>query len=173
MKPMAGKIFFTAVSVLYPVIVYCGYRYLGLSPRRLSLMLLALAFYHFLNFTRSKSQVERGRTGIFVVLILVCALVAFLADNILFVKFYPVLVNLSFLSFFGFTLWRPPSFAFRMACLHDKSLETSPSFNAVERYCQKVTSAWCVFFVVNGSIAALTVFVGSDKIWIHARTGRL
>lgn len=165
MKPVAGKIFFTAVSVLYPVIVYCGYRYWGLSPRRLSLMLLALAFYHFLNFTRSKSQVERGRTGIFVVLILVCALVAFLADNILFVKFYPVLVNLSFLSFFGFTLWRPPSFAFRMACLHDKSLETSPSFNAVERYCQKVTIAWCVFFVVNGSIAALTVFVSSDKIW--------
>ena len=109
MKQMAGKIFFTAISVLYPVIVYCGYRYWGLSPRRLSLMLLALGFYHFLNFTRSKSQVERGRTGIFVVLILVCALVAFFADNILFVKFYPVLVNLSLLSFFGFTLWRPPS----------------------------------------------------------------
>ncbi len=165
MKPVAGKIFFTAISVLYPVIVYCGYRYWGLSPRRLSLMLLALAFYHFLNFTRSKSQVERGRTGIFVVLILVCALVAFLADNILFVKFYPVLVNLSLLSFFGFTLWRPPSFAFRMASLHNKSLENSPSLKSVERYCQKVTIAWCVFFVVNGSIAAFTVFVGSDKIW--------
>ena len=165
MKPVAGKIFFTAISVLYPVIVYCGYRYWGLSPRRLSLMLLALAFYHFLNFTRSKSQVERGRTGIFVVLILVCALVAFLADNILFVKFYPVLVNLSLLSFFGFTLWKPPSFAFRMATIHNKSLENSPSFKAVERYCQKVTIAWCVFFVVNGSIAALTVFVGSDRIW--------
>ena len=165
MKPVAGKIFFTAISVLYPVIVYCGYRYWGLSPRRLSLMLLALAFYHFLNFTRSKSQVERGRTGIFVVLILVCALVAFLADNILFVKFYPVLVNLSLLSFFGFTLWRPPSFAFRMASLHNKSLEKSPLFKAVVRYCQKVTIAWCVFFVVNGSIAAFTVFVGSDKIW--------
>ena len=165
MKPVAGKIFFTAISVLYPVIVYCGYRYWGLSPSRLSLMLLALAFYHFLNFTRSKSQVERGRTGIFVVLILVCALVAFLADNILFVKFYPVLVNLSLLSFFGFTLWRPPSFAFRMASLHNKSLENSPSLKSVERYCQKVTIAWCVFFVVNGSIAAFTVFVGSDKIW--------
>ena len=165
MKQMAGKIFFTAISVLYPVIVYCGYRYWGLSPRRLSLMLLALAFYHFLNFTRSKSQVERGRTGIFVVLVLVCALVAFFADNILFVKFYPVLVNLSLLSFFGFTLWRPPSFAFRMASLHDESLEKSPSFKSVERYCRNVTVGWCIFFVVNGSIAALTVFVGSDKIW--------
>ena len=165
MKQMAGKIFFTAISVLYPVIVYCGYRYWGLSPRRLSLMLLALGFYHFLNFTRSKSQVERGRTGIFVVLILVCALVAFGADNILFVKFYPVLVNLSLLSFFGFTLWRPPSFAFRMASLHDKSLENSPSFKSVERYCRNVTVGWCIFFIVNGSIATFTVFVGSDKIW--------
>ena len=165
MKSIAGKIFFTAISVLYPVIVYCGLNYWGLSPRRLSIVLLALAFYHFLSFTQSKSHAERGRTAIFVVLVLVCALVAFGADNILFVKFYPVLVNLSLLSFFGFTLWRPPSFAFRMARLHDKSLEKSPSFKAVERYCRKVTVAWCIFFIVNGSIAAFTVFVGSDKIW--------
>ena len=165
MKPAAGKIFFTAISVLYPLIVYCGLEYWGLSPRRLSIVLLALAFYHFLNFTHGKSRMERGRTAIFVVLIIVCALVAFCADNILFVKFYPVLVNLSLLSFFGFTLWKPPSFAFRMACLHDKSLEKSPSFKAVERYCRKVTVAWCFFFIVNGSIATFTVFVCSDKIW--------
>lgn len=165
MKPAAGKIFFTAISVLYPLIVYCGLEYWGLSPRRLSIVLLALAFYHFLNFTHGKSHAERGRAAVFVALIIVCALVAFCADNILFVKFYPVLVNLSLLSFFGFTLWKPPSFAFRMACLHDKSLEKSPSFKAVERYCRKVTVAWCFFFIVNGSIATFTVFVGSDKIW--------
>lgn len=165
MKQVAGKIFFTAISVLYPVLVYCGIRYWGLSPRRMSLMLLALGFYHFLNFTRSKSKADRGRTGALVALVLVCALVAFFANNILFVKFYPVLVNLSLLAFFGFTLWRPPSFAFRMACLGNKSLNTSPSFKAVERYCNKVTFAWCIFFVVNGSVSALTVFVGSDKIW--------
>ena len=165
MKQVAGKIFFTAISVLYPVLVYCGIRYWGLSPRRMSLMLLALGFYHFLNFTRSKSKADRGRTGALVALILVCALVAFFANNILFVKFYPVLVNLSLLAFFGFTLWRPPSFAFRMACLGNKSLNTSPSFKAVERYCNKVTFAWCIFFVVNGLVSALTVFVGSDKIW--------
>ena len=165
MKQVAGKIFFTAISVLYPVLVYCGIRYWGLSPRRMSLMLLALGFYHFLNFTRCKSKADRGRTGALVALILVCALVAFFANNILFVKFYPVLVNLSLLAFFGFTLWRPPSFAFRMACLGNKSLNTSPSFKAVERYCNKVTFAWCLFFVVNGLVSSLTVFVGSDKIW--------
>ena len=77
MKRVAGKIFFTAISVLYPVLVYCGIRYWGLSPRRMSLMLLALGFYHFLNFTRSKSKADRGRTGALVALVLVCALVAF------------------------------------------------------------------------------------------------
>ena len=165
MKRFAGKIFFTAISVLYPVIVFCGLRYWGLSPRRLSLMLIALAFYHFLNFTRSRSGVDRGRTGGLVALVLACAIFAFVANNVLFVKLYPVLVNLSLFVFFGFTLWRPPSFAFRMACLGDKSLNMSPAFKAVERYCQKVTVAWCIFFVVNGIIAVLTVFVCSDKIW--------
>ena len=28
-----------------------------------------------------------------------------------------------------------------------------------------MTFAWCIFFVANGSVSALTVFVGSDKIW--------
>ena len=165
MKPAAGKVFFTAISVLYPLIVYCGLEYWGLSPRRLSIVLLALAFYHFLNFTQSKSHAERGRTAIFVVLIIVCALVAFCADNILFVKFYPVLVNLSLLAFFAFTLFHGETFAFRMACLADKSLMLSPSLNAVRRYCRKVTFSWCIFFSVNAFIALLTVFVGSDKIW--------
>lgn len=165
MKPAAGKIFFTAISVLYPLIVYCGLEYWGLSPRRLSIVLLALAFYHFFNFTHGKSHVDRGRAAVFVALVSICAFLAFFADNILFVKLYPVLVSLSLLAFFGVTLFHGESFAFRMASLADKSLMVSPSLNAVRRYCRKVTIAWCIFFSVNAFIALLTVFVGSDKIW--------
>ena len=84
MKPAAGKIFFTAISVLYPLIVYCGLEYWGLSPRRLSIVLLALAFYHFLNFTHGKSHMDRGRAAVFVALVSICAFLAFFADNILF-----------------------------------------------------------------------------------------
>jgi acyl-coenzyme A synthetase/AMP-(fatty) acid ligase/uncharacterized membrane protein/3-hydroxymyristoyl/3-hydroxydecanoyl-(acyl carrier protein) dehydratase len=165
MKPAAGKIFFTAISVLYPLIVYCGLEYWGLSPRRLSIVLLALAFYHFLNFTHGKSHMDCGRAAVFVALVLICAFLAFFADNILFVKLYPVLVSLSLLAFFGVTLFHGESFAFRMASLADKSLMVSPSINAVRRYCRKVTIAWCIFFSVNAFIALLTVFVESDKIW--------
>lgn len=163
---MAGKIVFAALSVLYPVLVYCGLTYWGLSPRRLSILLLALAFYQFLNFTRSKqNDGSKAKNGALVVLMLLCGSVAFFADNLLFLKFYPVLVNLSLLLFFGVTLWKKPSFVFRMANLGDKTIKDSPSRNYVEKYCDKVTLGWCIFFIFNASVAAATVFVGSDRLW--------
>lgn len=167
---VAGKIFFAAISVLYPIIVFCGLEFWGLSPRRLSILLLALAFYQFLNFTRAKNgdalaRANKMKSAALVCLMLICGGIAFFADNILFLKFYPVLVNLSLLAFFGFTLWRRPSFVFRMACLGDKTLKNSPSKNFVERYCNRVTFAWCIFFVCNACAAAATVFIGSDKVW--------
>lgn len=170
MNSIAGKVLFTALSVLYPVLVFCGLEFWGLSPRRLSILLIALAFYQFLNWTRAKSGDELGRvnkikTAVLVVFMLICGGVSFFADNVLFLKFYPVLVNLSLLSFFAFTLWRKPSFAFRMANLGDKSIKNSPSRNYVERYCDKVTFAWCIFFVLNAAAATATVFAGSDRIW--------
>lgn len=171
---MAGKIFFTALSVLYPVLIFCGLTFWGLSPRRLSILLLALAFYQFLNLTRSKKADASGvdakkanmaKNGAMVGLMTICGSVAFFADSLLFLKFYPVLVNLSLLAFFGFTLWKKPSFVFRMANLGDKSIKNSPSCNYVEKYCDKVTFGWCIFFVLNACAAAVTVFVGSDRLW--------
>ena len=165
MKPIAGRVFFTAISVLYPLIVYCGLEYWALSPRRLSLLLLAIAFFHFLNFTRSKSSIDRSRTAILVILVFLCAFIAFFLDNIIFVKIYPVLISLSLLAFFGFTLWRPPNIIFRMASLWDKSLKNSPSRRAVELYCRKVTLVWCSFFIFNAIVASFTVFKASDRVW--------
>ena len=165
MKPIAGRVFFTAISVLYPLIVYCGLEYWALSPRRLSLLLLAIAFFHFLNFTRSKSSIDRSRTAILLILVFLCAFIAFFLDNIIFVKIYPVLISLSLLAFFGFTLWRPPNIIFRMASLWDKSLKNSPSRRAVELYCRKVTLVWCSFFIFNAIVASFTVFKASDRVW--------
>lgn len=173
MKSVAGKVLFAAFSVLYPALVFCGLEFWGLSPRRLSLMLIGLAFVHFFNVTKGRSKESGGsqdRANIvknfaLVALMFVCGAIAFFADNILFLKFYPVLVSLSLLAFFSFTLWKKPSFVFRLACLGDKSIRTSPSCRFVERYCDRVTLVWCVFFVVNATIALGTALVGSDRIW--------
>ena len=174
MKTVAGKVVFATFSVLYPALVFCGLEFWGLSPRRLSLLLIGLAFVHFFNVTRGRSGERKGgnfdRTNVvkglaLVALMLLCGGLAFFADNIMFLKFYPVMVSLSLLSFFAFSLWKKPSFVFRLANLGDKTLRTSPERFFVERYCDRVTLVWCIFFILNASIAFATALVGSDRIW--------
>jgi uncharacterized membrane protein len=54
---------------------------------------------------------------------------------------------------------------YRFAVLADKTIPHSPGEKEIAAYCYKVTVVWVVFFALNGSIAALTVISGSDKIW--------
>ena len=96
MKTVAGKVVFATFSVLYPALVFCGLEFWGLSPRRLSLLLIGLAFVHFFNVTRGRSGERKGgnfdRTNVvkglaLVALMLLCGGLAFFADNIMFLKF--------------------------------------------------------------------------------------
>jgi uncharacterized membrane protein len=131
MKSVAGKVIFAALSVLYPALVFCGLVFWDISPRRLSLLLIGLAFVLFFNTTQGRRNAANvkgapGEAGVkgaantfkdyaLVVLMLACGGVSFFADSLLFLEFYPVLVSLSLLAFFGISLWKKPSFAFRMA----------------------------------------------------------
>jgi acyl-coenzyme A synthetase/AMP-(fatty) acid ligase/3-hydroxymyristoyl/3-hydroxydecanoyl-(acyl carrier protein) dehydratase len=49
--------------------------------------------------------------------------------------------------------------------MQDKSIHGSLNEKRVSAYCRKVTFVWCGFFVLNGSIAAWTIFSGSDALW--------
>ncbi|MCL1958422.1 MAG: AMP-binding protein, partial [Spirochaetes bacterium] len=80
-------------------------------------------------------------------------------------KLYPLLMNILFLTAFGGTLFSPPNMIFRFATMQDKSIQGSLNEKRVAAYCRKVTYVWCGFFIVNGSIAAWTIFSGSDKLW--------
>jgi uncharacterized membrane protein len=75
-------------------------------------------------------------------------------------KFYPVVINASLLALFGATLWRPPSMVERLARLSQPSLPPH-----VVDYTRKVTMVWCGFFVVNGTVAAMTAVWGSEATW--------
>ena len=80
-------------------------------------------------------------------------------------KFYPILMNLVFLFFFGVTLFKPTSIIYRFAILMDKTIPASPWNKRIAEYCRKVTIVWCGFFLLNGSFAAYTIFFGSDDLW--------
>lgn len=166
MNSLAGKIFFAALSVLYPVLVFCGLRFWGLSPRKLSLVLLLLAAFHFFSMSqKGLSKISRAKEIFLALFLVACGGFAFALDNAFVLKFYPVLVNAGLLVFFGATLFRGPSLVFRLATFSDRRILQSADRFYVERYCNRVTLAWCVFFVFNGLVALWTVLFADERIW--------
>src|SRR5262249_17447534 len=61
---------------------------------------------------------------------------------------------------FALSLWKGPSVVERLARLRE------PDFPpAAVRYTRRVTQVWCVFFVVNGTIATATALWASPAAW--------
>ncbi len=74
---------------------------------------------------------------------------------------YPVLVNGVFLAWFlASLLWFPPPVVERLARLLEPDLPPEGV-----RYTRTVTWVWCLFFLINGSVAAFTVWYGDLRLW--------
>uniref|UniRef100_A0A8I0CZE1 DNA gyrase subunit B n=1 Tax=Pseudomonas tritici TaxID=2745518 RepID=A0A8I0CZE1_9PSED len=73
---------------------------------------------------------------------------------------YPLVVNLVMLAVFGGSLWTSMPLVERLARLREPDLPPEGV-----RYTRNVTRVWCVFFIVNGSIALLTVVKGDMQLW--------
>ncbi|GAB4354746.1 MAG: hypothetical protein ACPW60_01380 [Methylohalobius sp. ZOD2] len=76
------------------------------------------------------------------------------------VMLYPVLINGFFLLWFAVSLIRPPSIIERLARLSDPDLPPEGV-----RYTRRVTWVWSGFFLLNGSVAAITVALGNLELW--------
>ena len=85
-------------------------------------------------------------------------------NSSIFLKLYPLAINILFLGTFSFSLFRPPTLIYRIAVIQDPSITNSPRETEISEYCRKVTYVWIVFFMVNGSMAAWSSF-GSDVFW--------
>jgi uncharacterized membrane protein len=97
--------------------------------------------------------------------------IGFITDSFIFLKIYPLLINFMLCVCFSYTLFRPPSLVFRIAILQKKTIKGSLSEKRVEKYCGKVTFLWCVFFIINGALAAFTIFFTSDIVWVIYNAG--
>ena len=168
------KILFVILSILYPVVVFSCLVIFRVPTKVFSLFIVFIALVYLLMATGKardgeKSLSARLRQNIkFLVsagLLLLAGLVCLATGQTLFIKLYPVLMNVIFLFTFGSTLFFLPNICFRFACLSDKKLASSMIARRVEKYCFKVTLIWCVFFVLNGSVALYTVFSKNDKMW--------
>jgi len=140
------------LSIAYPFIVYWGLQHYQ-AARLLPLLLILLALRWAVG----------GRTSERVVLaaiLLGVIVVAFAWDDQLGLKFYPVMVNLGLLVLFAGSLWSPPSFVERLARMRHPDLPP-----AGVAYTSKVTWMWSIFFLLNGSIAAITALWASTAVW--------
>ena len=171
----AIRIFFYVISALYPILVFALLVVFKLPLKLFSLCVTALAAALFLSVSAKKRNKNSDWKPLATsILFFLAGLLCFLTGEAIFLKLYPVAINLIFLVFFAFTLLSGPNIIFRFATLADKSIKGSFHEKKVENYCRKVTIIWCIFFILNGSVAILTVFAGrifgitpenADKLW--------
>ena len=148
--PAAAGAFFVLLACTYPFWPSWGLRHWGVAPVAGVLAVTALA-----RAALSRDPMSLG-AGVLAGLV---AASGFLLDTETPLLFYPVLMNLLGLVLFASSLRGTPIIV-RLARLRHPDLPPEGV-----RWCRGVTVAWCVFFVVNGSIALATVVSGGRDLW--------
>ncbi len=157
-KKLALKSALAITLSLYPLIVYAGITNYG--PRLIAGLIVFLVALRYFFIRGDQSFSFNVSNGIWLVIAaLIAAGTTLVTGSVLGLKFYPVLINITMLAIFSYSLIQGPSAIERLARLQDPMLDEHGV-----RYTRKVTIAWCLFFIANGSIAFSTVFA-SDKTW--------
>jgi uncharacterized membrane protein len=140
----------------YPVVIYFGLQYV--EPGILAAIFAIVFVIRHLNSPSKRGGIPHAN----VVLVTVLTLLVFSAlfNSALALKFYPVVVSLSFLAIFGYSLYKPPSVVEVIARLHEELDEQGIA------YTRRVTQVWCVFFILNALIATGTIFHDNEEVWM-------
>ena len=141
------------LTVLYPLAVYFGINYF--EPWKLAGILMVLLFIK-LAISHSNNHWSRP---LLMAGVLYCGFAVW-SNNVISLRFYPVLVNGAMLVIFSWSLRSPPSLIERLARLQHPDL---PPEGVI--YTRRVTQVWCGFFMVNGVIALATALWSSFEIW--------
>lgn len=150
--------------LLYPLAVYWGLTHAGQTPLLLGLLLI---FSLRLLPGLLKGRVRLGPLPEWLWLgrLLACiglglTLLSALFSARYWLLYYPLAVSLALLCLFGWSLTRPMSLVERLARLQDPALPA-----AAIGYTRRVTQVWCGFFVINGALAAFTIWHGDLALW--------
>ncbi|MDH0617684.1 hypothetical protein [Pseudomonas fulva] len=128
-------------GLVYPFAVHFGMAHY--APWQFGLLLGGLWLARALSAPR-----RPGSLWMAIAALLFCGLLG-LSDSQALLRWYPVLISTFMLGLFGSSLLHGMPVAERLARLSDPALPP----RAV-RYTRQVTQAWCLFFLLNGLIAA-------------------
>jgi uncharacterized membrane protein len=139
--------------IAYPFAVYFGIRYF--EPWKIAALLIGVLA---LRLTYGSGR-ALGNGPAAVAGILFCGLAVW-RNDLLTLRFYPVVMNGAMLTLFAWSLVRPPTVIERLARLRHPDLPP-----AGVAYTRRVTQVWCGFFVLNGGIALATALWSSFEVW--------
>jgi uncharacterized membrane protein len=147
---MSSELSRIALAAAYPFVVWYG---LGRwSPRVLALALLLVVLASVGATPRWWPLTLAGGLAL--------AAMAMWSGAALPLKLYPVLVSATLLAAFAWSLYVPPTIIERFARLRTRELD-----DGARTYLRRLTMVWCGFFVVNGTVAAITARWASPAVW--------
>lgn len=142
-----------ALIVGYPLAVFFGLQWL--PPGTVALMLcIALV----LRLALQRQQVKAMMAPIIVGIGLTAA--SLIAKEQQWLLYYPVVINVSMLALFGYSLKRGPSMIERLARLKEPDLPATAI-----TYLRTVTKLWCGLFIFNGAMAWYTASYATLAVW--------
>jgi len=146
-----------AIVLAWPLLVGFGLTHNGLHwllPVMAALLLLRL-----FQVRKQAGPMRRVLQSVALAGIALCVASSVLKAHQL-LLFYPVVVNLVMLAVFGGSLWSAMPLVERLARLREPNLPPEGV-----RYTRQVTGIWCLFFIVNGSVALFTALYGDMRLW--------
>ncbi|MGU3525479.1 hypothetical protein ACLBW2_20535 [Enterobacteriaceae bacterium C23F] len=146
-----------AIVLAWPLLVGFGLAHNGLHwllPVMAALLLLRL-----FQVRKQAGPMRRVLQSVALAGIALCVASSVLKAHQL-LLFYPVVVNLVMLTVFGGSLWSAMPLVERLARLREPNLPPEGV-----RYTRQVTRIWCLFFIVNGSVALFTALHGDMRLW--------
>lgn len=149
----ATKLLLSIAFTAYPLLMYFSLQKFSIKYVAAGLIVLFLIRAVFI---KNKDIVVY--TGIAVGVIL--ATLTFYEQDMLYVQLYPVFISFLLAVMFFLSIKYPPTIIERIA----RKTDSDFTEQAIP-YTVKVTYVWFLFFIINGAMAAYTVFFCDIKIW--------
>jgi len=161
-----AKYLFGLIAVLYPILVFCALVVFKLPIRYLSIGIIIFAIAY--SIVNSRHYKGKHTIALFVSPLILCVIGVIslcLDDSPIIIKLYPALASLAYLTIMVTSFFFPPPLAYYFVDIFDKSIKTKIPKEIFDNFCHRATVIWCVFFVIDGIIASITAYLGSDFVW--------
>ena len=160
------KVLLNFLSCLYPIAVFFLIVVFKVPIRVFALFLIILfsGYISILTVTnKQKKRLVERKTILALCILLLLVIASFISNSSVFIRLYSFFVNVGLFIGFSSSLHLPESIIYRFATLAQPTIKQSITREKVKKYCRKVTILWCVFFIINGTIAFMTALFFQKK----------